>query len=228
MKMARWGIAVAVLLGGGVAQAQQSWQGLQRLEGDEGSRRSFYVQAGVGLSLLDSSADIEVKTYVAPTTTTTYERNGTAYQLTAAAGMAIKNGLHLGGRVVYLTAPDPDWQAQGRSFTPSGRFDGTTDLWGIGADILYYTPSGFFFGGSPMFTMLSDTYYGNTKTGSDTDYGGGIRLQAGKEWSVGEKLWVGANLNFLASWNYHGSTTSQITGTWTTTVWGLGVTGTYR
>jgi hypothetical protein len=142
--------------------------------------------------------------------------------------VGLSSSLLVGGRLVYASVSNPTWKQDGDTFKASDADFGATTLTGIGPDVLYYTPSGLFAGATPMFTMLRDPSYPNG--GSTYSYGGGIRLQAGKEIPVGEKVAVGVSLSLLASWNYHYENGSfgTLSGGWTTFGWSLGVSGTYH
>lgn len=148
---------------------------------------------------------------------------GAGVGLNIAVGGALNPSLVLFGEVAVHVVSDPDVEVGGLS----GQASGNSTFGGLGAGMAYYFPGNTFVGATLMMNNLtSDDGDPDTDDEEATDYGAGLKLQAGHEW------WVSADWGLgVAAQVWAGATSEDVLGTtidYTATSFALLFSATYN
>ena len=116
---------------------------------------------------------------------------GTGAMFNLALGGAISRNLILYGDLYASSAVDPTVESDGAEAT----LGGTMTLSGVGIGLAWYSESNFYLGGSLGFMSL--TVEDDLGFETETESGGAVNLNVGKEWWVSDNWGLGIALNVL-------------------------------
>jgi hypothetical protein len=174
-------VAVAALLAGGTAQAQDAMRTGAR------THDGFFLQMDLGVGAMGSSAEAGG---------TEVDLSGGSGQFSIGLGGALTPNFVLAGQLWAVSVGDPTVKLNGDKL---GEADATLSLSGIGVQLVYYfMPINIYISATPSLTQLSLDDGSNS---GDSETGFGMKLAVGKEWWVSDNWALGLNGQFAFSSN---------------------------
>jgi opacity protein-like surface antigen len=172
--------------------------------------RGFFLRPELGFGYLSAYRDNVTAT-------------GLDYTLGLSVGGTVAEGLVLHGMFTVSSAPEVKYEVDDATASLSG-VDYTLTVTSIGFGLTYYTPSNAWFSGGigPHVTTLSTSVADSLDcpagdacnypdTGSDSDFGLGLRVGAGYEWWVTDEWAIGLGAHVFGAtgqdWTSYGMDT---------------------